>query len=210
MNRFLTVGLGVVAGAALFEVALLPAVAIGGAALLAPTYLPKLRRRVEPGSGSLAGPAIEAPTAPPPRQPDDQALAVLQRLGLSQALAKTITFRVRCNHLRLHDKLRGDRQRRRRRRRVDTRARCRPRLLFLHETAWNYFARSDATVALPGRFVVSRRLAKTITFRTIGTAVDFGVNFAGTGEITTAAILTWFGFVVGPLSISATKWPGIT
>lgn len=94
MNRFLTVGLGVVAGAALFEVALLPAVAIGGAALLAPTYLPKLRRRVEPGSGSLAGPAIEAPTAPPPRQPDDQALAVLQRLGLSQALAKTITFRV--------------------------------------------------------------------------------------------------------------------
>ena len=40
MNRFLTVGLVVVAGAALFEAALIPGVVIGGAAVLAPRVLP--------------------------------------------------------------------------------------------------------------------------------------------------------------------------
>jgi uncharacterized membrane protein len=62
----------------------------------------------------------------------------------------------------------------------------------------DYFARSETAVALPGGFVISRRLAKTITFRTVGRVVDFGVNFAGTGDVAIAAILTGFGFVVGP------------
>jgi hypothetical protein len=90
MNRFLTVGLGAVVGAALFEVALLPAVAIGGAVLLAPKYLPRLRRQVEAAAASVARPPIEAPAATSPRE--EHALSTLQRLGVSQALAKTISF----------------------------------------------------------------------------------------------------------------------
>jgi hypothetical protein len=41
-----TVGLGVFAGIAVLEAALIPVVVIGGAAVLAPKYLPRLRRRV--------------------------------------------------------------------------------------------------------------------------------------------------------------------
>jgi uncharacterized membrane protein len=194
MNQFVTVGLGVLAGAALLEVALLPAVAIGGAALLAPKYLHSLRRRREAGSASLAGLPIEAP----PTARDKQALAVLQRLGVSQALAKTITFRIVVTTLDFTTNY------------VVTGSAAvaagvstlglvvGPVLYFVHETAWNYFARSEMAVALPGGLVISRRLAKTITFRTVGTVIDFGVNYAGTGEVATAAILTAFGFVVGP------------
>src|SRR6516162_8301365 len=45
MNRSMTFGLSVLAGVALFEAALIPGVLIGGAAVLAPKYLPMLRRR---------------------------------------------------------------------------------------------------------------------------------------------------------------------
>jgi hypothetical protein len=52
MKQYVTVGLGVLVGAALFETALIPGLLIGGVAVLAPRYLPKgtlpkLRRRVE-------------------------------------------------------------------------------------------------------------------------------------------------------------------
>ena len=40
MNRYVTVGLGVLAGAALFEAALIPGIVIGGAAVLGdPTHV---------------------------------------------------------------------------------------------------------------------------------------------------------------------------
>jgi uncharacterized membrane protein len=74
-----------------------------------------------------------------------------------------------------------------------------PALYFAHETAWNYFAAPGTDVALPQGFVISRRLAKTITFRVIGTAFDFTINYFGTGDLATAAVLTAFGFVVGPI-----------
>jgi hypothetical protein len=48
MKRYATVGLTVLAGVVLFEVALVPGVVIGGAAVLAPKYLPKLRKRLRP------------------------------------------------------------------------------------------------------------------------------------------------------------------
>src|SRR5271166_4125939 len=150
MNRFLTVGLGVVAGAALFEVALLPAVAIGGAVLLAPKYLPRLRRQVEAASASVARPPIEAPAATSPRE--EHALSTLQRLGVSQALAKTITFRVVVTTFDFTTNY------------VVTGSAAvaagvstlglivGPILYFVHETAWNYFTRSEMAVALPGGF----------------------------------------------------------
>ena len=44
MYRYVTIGAAVLAGAALLETALIPGVVIGGAAVLAPKYLPRLRR----------------------------------------------------------------------------------------------------------------------------------------------------------------------
>jgi hypothetical protein len=46
-SKLLTVGV-VVAGAALFETALIPGILLGAAAALAPKYLPKLGERVQP------------------------------------------------------------------------------------------------------------------------------------------------------------------
>ena len=51
MKQVVTVGLAVVAGAALLEVALVPGILIGGAAVLAPRYRPTL-----PGSSSWSSP----------------------------------------------------------------------------------------------------------------------------------------------------------
>ena len=83
-----------------------------------------------------------------------------------------------------------------------------------HETAWNYFGpsgdtvdvpaflplRSDAKASLAGQggFTISRALAKTITFRTIATVMDFTANYVVVGELLTAAGLSAFAFVVGP------------
>jgi uncharacterized membrane protein len=89
-----------------------------------------------------------------------------------------------------------------------------PVFYLVHETAWNYFGpsgtavdltdllplRSDAKAALAGRggVTISRALAKTITFRTIATAMDFTTNYLVVGELATAAGLSAFAFVVGP------------
>jgi len=50
MKLYLTVGLSMLAGAALLEAALIPGLVIGGAAVLLPKYLPKLRPRPRPDS----------------------------------------------------------------------------------------------------------------------------------------------------------------
>jgi uncharacterized membrane protein len=45
---------------------------------------------------------------------------------------------------------------------------------------------------------MSRALAKTITFRTLATAMDFTATFVVVGDVATAATLSAFGFVLGP------------
>jgi uncharacterized membrane protein len=82
-----------------------------------------------------------------------------------------------------------------------------------HEAVWNYLgpdenAAVDFTVPLPqwsgakegdrAGFTVSRALAKTITFRTIATIMDFGANYMFVRDVATAAGLSAFAFVVGP------------
>jgi uncharacterized membrane protein len=47
-------------------------------------------------------------------------------------------------------------------------------------------------------FTVSRALAKTITFRTLATVMDFTVNYVAVGDVATAVGLSAFAFVVGP------------
>ena len=99
MKTYVTVGLTVLAGAALLETALIPGLLIGGVAVLAPRYLPKgalpsLRRRVE----TLAGKTAQRRTAPEAsRRREPQAGApqnVLPKFAIGQAVAKTITFRI--------------------------------------------------------------------------------------------------------------------
>ena len=95
MKRYVTVGLTVLAGVALFEVALVPGVVIGGAAVLAPKYLPKLRKRLRP----LLNATVHRPAKPAAPLREDRLdaevpAAVLPKFAIGQAIAKTITFRI--------------------------------------------------------------------------------------------------------------------
>jgi uncharacterized membrane protein len=206
MKRYLTVGLAVVAGAALFEAALIPGIVVGSAVVLAPKYLPRLRRRLQPAFEAILGPPALLPdrrdVEPPPAPAG---------FGVKQALAKTVAFRIintaldfTTNYvvigelaaaagLSIFGLVVG------------------PLFYFAHETAWNYLGRSgtsvDFRVFLPlrrdekpdtGGLEISRPLAKTITFRTFATAMDFTSNYVVIGDLAAAAGLSAFGFVVGP------------
>ena len=87
-----------------------------------------------------------------------------------------------------------------------------PVFYLVHETAWNYYVESSRmTVDVPtlsrpapggapaeGGFRVSRALAKTITFRSFATVIDFTTNLIVVGDLATATGLSAVGFVVGP------------
>ena len=96
-----------------------------------------------------------------------------------------------------------------------------PLFYLVHETAWNYFGdadkRVDLTILLPtadteaqsaprGGFTISRALAKTITFRTIATTMDFTTNFVVVGDLATAATLSASGFILGPFVYFGHEW----
>ena len=49
-----------------------------------------------------------------------------------------------------------------------------------------------------GGYSVNRALAKTVTFRTFATTTDFATNYAVVRDLPQAAMLTAFGFFVGP------------
>jgi uncharacterized membrane protein len=220
-----TIGV-ITAGAALFEVALIPGIVIGGAAVLAPKLAPrrlrKLGRRLQPLFNSTVRRRIMS-TVPLPDRPDVKApLAARPRFALKQALAKTITFRIIVTTLDFtwNYVVIGD---------LTTAAGLSafslavgPLFYFVHETAWNYFGpsvkrkvglsgtvvelpvllslRPDVKAPLAGRggITINRALAKTITFRTIATMTDFTTNYVVVGDLATAATLSAFGFVVGP------------
>ena len=205
MNPYLTVGLSALAAAALFEAVLIPGIVIGSAALLAPKFLPRLRPAVSP----IASRRIE-PQAPLPDQLEvERPPAFPTGLAVKRTLVKTITFRTIATSLDFTTNyvVLGE---------LATTAGLStvalvvgPLLYFMHETAWNYYSGSaEASVDLPAPrpdtkadqqgFTISRALAKTITFRTIGTAIDFTTNYVVVADIATAAGLSAFGFVVGP------------
>ncbi len=212
MNRYVTAGLTALAGAALFEAALVPAIVLGGAALLAPSTLPKLGRRVRPMLDAISRPRSQPQprVSPPPLA--KPALNLRSRLGVPQALAKTVTFRVvvttldfTSNYVVLGDFATAAG--------LSTFALVAgPVFYFVHGTIWNYYSDgSSASVGLPfvqarrsgarpggKRIIISRALAKTITFRTVATVVDFTTMYVVIGDLATAAGLSAFGFVVGP------------
>jgi uncharacterized membrane protein len=204
MKQAVTVGLAVVAGAALLEVALLPGILIGGAAVLAPRYLPKLMRRRQIAARSSA----RRPAAT--EQPQANALpAILPRLGIGQAIAKTITYRIIVTTLDFTTNyiVIGE---------FATAAGLStfnlvagPLFYLAHEAAWNYLgsaagatdmaaAAEGATSYTFGNFNISRALAKTVTFRTFATAMDFTTNYVVVGDVASAVVLSATGFVLGP------------
>jgi uncharacterized membrane protein len=219
MKPYVTVGLTVLAGAALFEAALIPGVVIGGAAILAPRYLPGLRRRLKPLFGGAAQRPSQsarrtAPAGASPQRPNVDLGAIAARFGIGQAIAKTITYRIIVTALDFTTNyvVIGE---------LTTAAGLStfnlvvgPIFYLAHEAAWNYLgppeATADVSVSLPlrteatgrlagqGGFTVSRALAKTVTFRTLATAMDFSVNYVATGDVATAVALSAFAFVVGP------------
>jgi uncharacterized membrane protein len=187
MKLYVTVGLSMLAGAALFEAALIPGLVIGGAAVLAPKYLTKLRRRRPPFGSTVCRPRAD-------RQDVTAPAAAPAGFGIKQAIAKTITFRIIVTTLDFTTKSTFNLV-------------AGPVFYFVHETAWNYFGPHGAAVRLPVAkaspvdeegFVVSRAVAKTITFRTIATVMDFTVNYVVVRDVATAAGLSAFAFVVGP------------
>jgi uncharacterized membrane protein len=213
MTRYMMVGLSALAGIALFEVALIPGIAIGCAAVLAPRYLAKPRRRPQPAFRSISH--QHEPALPVARRPDAKgALTAPSGLRMKEAIAKTITFRVIVTTLDFATNyvVIGE---------LATAAGLSafalvagPLFYLAHETAWNYLRPSGTRVQLPGpllfrpdtkpspagqkSYTISRALAKTITFRTAATAMDFTANYIVVGELATAAGLSAFGFIVGP------------
>jgi uncharacterized membrane protein len=213
MKATVTAGLAVLAGVALFEAALIPGVVIGGAAVLAPKYLPKLRRGLKPlfGSSVRRPPGPKAP--PPSRQAVNAPAAAPGGFAIKQAVAKTITFRIIVTTLDFTTNyvVIGE---------LATAAGLSafalvagPLFYLAHEMAWNRFgppSEAGVPVRLPllsdamapqtgrGELTISRALAKTITFRTIATAMDFTATYVVVGDLATAAGLSAFAFVVGP------------
>jgi uncharacterized membrane protein len=205
MKQVVTVGLAVVAGAALLEVALVPGILIGGAAALAPRYLPKLLRRRQTSASSTARRQCEARAA---QQAQSNTLpAILPRLGIGQAIAKTITYRIIVTTLDFTTNyiVIGE---------LATAAGLStvnliagPLFYLTHEAAWNYLGSPDpagretalrARTYMVGNLNISRALAKTIVFRTLATAMDFTTNYVVVGDVASAVVLSASGFILGP------------
>lgn len=219
MTTVATVG-AIAAGVALLEVALIPGMIIGGAAVLAPrlfpkslsknlpNFLPGLRRRIKPLldfsppiASKASMPGLPALSAPLPVQ-----------FTIKQAIAKTITYRLIVTTLdfTVNYVVIGE---------VATAAGLSafalvvgPLFYFTHEALWNRFGDVDKRVDLTALlstgaktpsgeregFTISRALAKTITFRTIATTMDFTTNFVVVGDLATAVLLSASGFILGP------------
>jgi uncharacterized membrane protein len=204
MQRYLTAGLAVLAGAALLEAALIPGVIIGAAAVLAPNILAPRRRprsRSKASADRRDAPSFSLPALFSVKP----AAAAPGGLSIKQAIAKTITFRIIVTTLDFSTNFLviGE---------LSTAAGLSafalvagPIFYLVHETAWNRFGPSEGAVALPafrlpggGGFAINRALAQTITFRTIATVMDFTATYVVVGDVATAAGLSAFGFVFGP------------
>jgi uncharacterized membrane protein len=218
MKTYVTVGLAVVAGAALLETALIPGLLIGGVAVLAPRYLPKgalrnLRRRAET-LAAKAAPQRTAANGSRPHATNGATRRILPKFAIGEAVAKTITFRIivtsldfSVNYVVIGEFATAAG--------LSTFNMIAGPLFYLgHEAVWNYLGPEDRAVALATltrqpadgetglggwrSFKISRALAKTITFRTLATIMDFTTNYVVVRDLTQAVILSSSGFILGP------------
>ena len=166
MKQIVGVGVTVLAGAALIEAALIPGLLIGGAAVLAPRYLPKLPNLIPRRKPSAT--RRSAPTAAVSEQGRAKtSTSLLPKFAVGQAVAKTITYRLivgtldfTANYIVIGE--------------LSTAAGLStlslvagPLFYFAHEAAWNYIGHPDSGVDIPlldveqqqggiGRFMISR------------------------------------------------------
>jgi uncharacterized membrane protein len=215
MNAYLAVGLTALAGAALVETALIPGLVIGGAAVLGPAMLRNMRPRSVRRTRKANWSSKPAPAITLNHGTLQPLMRSARSLGVKQAILKTITFRIVVTTLDFSANyfVIGN---------VGTAAglsaislAAGPVFYFVHETLWNYYQptaseigfglplrrRSVEDTADPSAFrtlIVSRAVAKTITFRTIATIMDFTINFIVVRDVATAAGLSAFGFFLGP------------
>jgi uncharacterized membrane protein len=219
VNTAATIGV-IAAGVALLDLALIPGMVMGGAAVLAPNLLPKLGRRLRPMLRSTLQQRTEPKVAVPVGEPGTALITAPNRFTVKQAIAKTITFRVIVTSLdfTVNYVVLGE---------FATAAGLSafalvvgPLFYLAHETVWNYFGdankRVDLTIFLrrpdtegqpaPRGLTISRALAKTITFRTIATTMDFATNFVVVGDLATAATLSASGFILGPFVYFGHEW----
>ena len=218
VNTAATIGV-IAAGVALLDLALIPGMVIGGAAVLAPNLLPNLGRRLRPMLRSALQQRAD-PTRPD-GAPGTALMVVPNRFTIRQAIAKTITFRVIVTSLdfTVNYVVLGE---------FATAAGLSafalvvgPLFYLAHETVWNTFGdankrvdltiflrRSDAEAqpASHRALTISRALAKTITFRTLATTMDFTVNFVVVGDLATAIALSASGFILGPFVYFGHEW----
>jgi uncharacterized membrane protein len=204
MKQYVAVGLTVLAGAVLIETALIPGILIGGAAVLAPR-LTRLVRSAGPSS-TTRRPARGQRQAS--QQLAKSQSAVLPRFALGQAVAKTVTYRIivttldfSTNYIVIGELATAAG--------LSTLNLIAGPLFYLgHEAAWNYFGSRDEvdlTALSPSEtrsgecgLTISRALAKTVTFRTLATAMDFTTNYVVVGDVASAVLLSATGFVLGP------------
>ncbi len=213
----------VAAGVALFEAALFPGLLIGAAAALAPRFLPdhrpKLRQGLRPPFDSTA----RRPISPAARQPVGKTpLAASAGFAVKPALAKTLTFRIVATTIEFtaHYVVIGELG-------AAAGLSAfglvfGPVFYFVHEAAWDYLdppvgrkaGLPGGAIALPAYpplrpdtnapaagwngIIVRRPLAKTLTFHTIATTVDFTAHLVVVGDLATATALSAFNFVAGP------------
>jgi uncharacterized membrane protein len=182
----------IAAGAVLLEAAIVPGLLIGAAAVLAPQFVFR-HARAKPRQKT-------AKSALQDMLP--KSLGELTHIKLSRSVVKTITFRVivtsldfTANYLILQE--------------ATTAAGLSaisivggPLFYFIHETGWNYLVGSGklqrATSRLPHSLANNHPLVKTITYRTFATIVEFTTNYVVVGDLATAALLSSFGFFLGP------------
>jgi uncharacterized membrane protein len=220
VNTAATVGV-IAAGVALLDLALIPGMVIGGAAVLAPNLLPNLGRRLRPMLRAAVEPRTPPKIARPAGAPGTALMTIPNRFTVRQAIAKTITFRIIVSSLdfTVNYVVLGE---------FATAAGLSafalvagPLFYLAHETVWNTFGdankRVDLTILLrrsdaepqPGSQrapTISRALAKTITFRTLATTMDFTVNFVVVGDLATAVALSTSGFILGPFVHFGHEW----
>jgi uncharacterized membrane protein len=215
MKRSLVMTVSVLAGATLLEAALIPGILIGGGIVLAPKvlskYLPRRRRHMGAPKAALRKSVKSAARALQPLN-IKAPLGTSARFLLRRAILKTITFRVIVTSLDflsnyvVIDELAAAAS-------LSAIGFVAGPLFYLVQMVWNRLGPSGAAVRLHsliglqsgaapliGRreLTINRALAKTITFRTIATTMDFGASYLIVGEVATAAGLAAFGFVVGP------------
>lgn len=214
MKASIALGLSVLAGAALLEAALVPAVVIGGAVVLAPKYLARLHRQRRPSTRPMIRQQAQPMRLLPARAGGEMPVPAIHRLTVKRAIAKTVTFRVivtsldfTANYVMIGELAAAAG--------LSAFALVAGPVFYLaHEMAWDRFGPprtgAGASVVLKPRSIskwprlgtgtlsINRPLAKTITFRTAATVMDFTTNYVVIGDLATAATLSAFGFVVGP------------